>query len=244
MKNTLRALFSAARERELPSLLIGGNAIVLLGLPRMTVDIDLLVPDGKRPQWLDLMRDLGFRLIHGTAAFAQFQPGPDGMAPVDLMFVDEPTWKDLDAQAREEILADQPVRVPRVEHLIALKLHAAISPTRSGAEQDWQDIRHWSALGISIQPIHIFVNSSCATADRPPSTALSASRMNPEDNPPLATALNFPVFDAPQVDHLPTRMTWEQVMDETEPQRQFYMMHYDSPEKRLHAKNPAPFKLH
>jgi hypothetical protein len=141
MKNTLRALLSAASRRDLPFLLIGGNAVILLGFPRMTIDIDLLVPAEKRPQWLDLMRELGFRLLHGTEAFAQFQPGVEGMAPVDFMFVDAPTWTGLDSQARQETVADQPVRIPRVEHLVALKLHAASSPIRAAREQDWEDIR-------------------------------------------------------------------------------------------------------
>ena len=61
--------------------------MILLGSPRMTIAIDLLVPAEKRSQWLDLMRGLGFRLLHGTEAFAQFEanPGPDGrkMAPVE-----------------------------------------------------------------------------------------------------------------------------------------------------------------
>lgn len=115
--------------------------MILLGFARMTIDIDLLVPVEKRSQWLDLMRELGFRLLHGTEAFAQFEPGAAGMPPVDLMFVDAPTWKNLDAEAREETVADQPVRIPRIEHLIALKLHAAASPARDTREQDWEDIR-------------------------------------------------------------------------------------------------------
>lgn len=141
MKNTLRVLLSAAGGKDLPFLLIGGNAVVLLGFPRMTIDIDLLVPAEKRSQWLDLMRELGFRFINGTEAFAQFQPGSQGMAPVDFMFVDSATWKSLDEEAREETIAEQTVRIPRVEHLVALKLHAASSPTRGAREQDWEDIR-------------------------------------------------------------------------------------------------------
>jgi hypothetical protein len=141
MKNTLRALISAAHRLDLPFLLIGGNAVILLGFPRMTIDIDLLVPAEKRSQWLDLMRELGFRLLHGTEAFAQFQPGLEGMAPVDFMFVDAPTWKSLESEARKETIAGQSVRIPRVEHLIALKLHAASSPARAAREQDWEDIR-------------------------------------------------------------------------------------------------------
>ncbi len=107
----------------------------------MTIDVDLLVPAANRSQWLDLMRELGYRLLHGTEAFAQFQPGTQGMAPVDFIFVDAATWKNLDAEARREFIADHPVRIPRVEHLIALKLHAAASPTRDARQQDWEDIR-------------------------------------------------------------------------------------------------------
>ena len=70
--------------------------------------------------------------------------------------------------------------------------------------------------------------------------------MHPEKDPdPLATTvLNLPVFDSPPRDHSAWKMTWEQVMAETEPMRQFYMTHYDSPEKRLRNKNPAPFRMH
>lgn len=115
--------------------------MILLGVPRMTLDIDLLVPDGKRSQWLDLMRELGFRLSHGTEVFAQFQPGAEEMAPVDLMFVDAGTWNQLETGARSESIADQRVKIPRPEHLVALKLHAAASPGREAKEQDWEDIR-------------------------------------------------------------------------------------------------------
>jgi hypothetical protein len=141
MKNTLSMVLGAANRRGLRCLLIGGNAVIHLGYQRLTLDIDLLVPERKRSQWLDLMRELGFRFLHGTKAFAQFQPGAPEMAPVDLMFVDAATWKILDSEARQEMIADQPVRIPRVEHLIALKLHAASSPTRDGRELDWEDIR-------------------------------------------------------------------------------------------------------
>jgi len=141
MQATLQKIVQAATVRELRSLLIGGNAVVLLGFPRMTIDIDLLVPSAKRSLWLDLMRELGFRLLHGTEAFAQFEPGSSEMVPVDLMFVDASTWEKLDAEARQEIVAENHVRVPRIEHLIALKLHAASSPTRSKPETDWEDIR-------------------------------------------------------------------------------------------------------
>jgi len=60
---------------------------------------------------------------------------------VDLMFVDDHTWALLSAEPLERNLAGHSVRLPRPEHLIALKLHAASSPDRSKPEADWEDIR-------------------------------------------------------------------------------------------------------
>ncbi len=141
MNNTLAKLLAAASRAGLPFLLIGGNAVILLGFPRFTLDVDLLVPEAKRSQWLDLMRELGFRLAHGTETFAQFQPTDADTVPVDLMFVDGATWSKLDSEARVQTVAEFKVRLPRPEHLVALKLHAAASPSRDASEQDWQDIR-------------------------------------------------------------------------------------------------------
>jgi len=67
--------------------------------------------------------------------------------------------------------------------------------------------------------------------------------MNPEKDLLATTVLNLPVFDSPRRDRGPGKMTWEAVMDQTEPQREFYVKHFDSPEKRLRNKNPAPFRM-
>jgi hypothetical protein len=137
----ITAILRAAAERELPSLLIGANAVLLLGYLRNTIDLDLLVPEQSRSQWLDLLRELGYRFFHGAAGFAQFE-SPDRMGPpVDLMFVEQETWEKLLTGAKEMQLGSERVRLPRPEYLIALKLHAAASPTRSKPELDWEDIR-------------------------------------------------------------------------------------------------------
>lgn len=63
------------------------------------------------------------------------------MAPVDLMFVDAGTWKKLASDPGHVELAGRSVDIPRPEHLVAMKLHAAASPTRRKPESDWEDIR-------------------------------------------------------------------------------------------------------
>ena len=91
MQETLGRIVEVATSRDLPFLLIGGNAVILFGFARSTIDIDLLVPTRLRSAWLDLMRELGFRLYHGTGAFAQFEPEEKTISSVDLMFVSRPS---------------------------------------------------------------------------------------------------------------------------------------------------------
>ncbi len=95
MEKDVTAILRCASERGLPSLLIGGNAVILLGYFRNTVDLDLLLPEQSRSRWLDLLHELGYRFFHGGDAFAQFEPPERSAAPVDLMFVDQATWEKL-----------------------------------------------------------------------------------------------------------------------------------------------------
>lgn len=115
--------------------------MIMLGYIRNTVDLDLLVPESARSDWLDLLRELGYRFFHGTAAFAQFESSDKTGSPVDLIFVEQSTWEKLKEGAKEMDLGGERVVLPRPEYLVALKLHAAASPTRSKPEVDWEDIR-------------------------------------------------------------------------------------------------------
>ena len=141
MKEEITAVLRQAAERGLPSLLIGAHAVIILGYIRNTADLDLLVPEEKRSEWLDLLRELNFRFFHGTDVFVQLEAGTPGGVPVDLMFVDAPTWSRLCEGASVKDLGGAPVLVPKPEHLVALKLHSAMSPTRSKPAVDWEDIR-------------------------------------------------------------------------------------------------------
>lgn len=141
MEESVVTILRSSAERGLPRLLIGGNAVILLGYIRSTADVDLMVPASSRSRWLDLLRELGWKFYNGTGTFAQFEPPEKGGTPVDLMFVDPGTWDKLLAESREVELAGQVVRLPKPEFLVALKLHAASSPTRSKPESDWEDIR-------------------------------------------------------------------------------------------------------
>jgi len=79
--------------------------------------------------------------------FSRQKPSPSSSQRIKLALLSiscslrEATWEKLIAGAREMDLSGQRVLVPRPEYLVALKLHAAASPTRSKPEVDWEDIR-------------------------------------------------------------------------------------------------------
>jgi hypothetical protein len=141
MEKTVKTILSEAAKRNLPFLLIGGNAVIVYGHPRTTIDLDLLIPEIMRSAWLDTLRELGFRFHHGTDAFVQLEPGSAEFSPVDLMFVDARTWELLARAPQHHEILGQKAALPRPEHLVALKLHAARSLARSKPETDWEDIR-------------------------------------------------------------------------------------------------------
>jgi len=137
----IRIASAALQEGLSDFLLVGGNAVVLYGVPRFTRDVDFLIPAADDLRWRDFLAAQGFTFIHGTPGFSQFS-GPDPACPrVDLMLVDPSTWEKLEAESVTRSLTDElALKLPVVHHLIAMKLRAAASSTRANPEQDWSDI--------------------------------------------------------------------------------------------------------
>jgi hypothetical protein len=118
------------RQRRLPFLIIGGHAVNLYGFPRETADLDFLVCSDDRPPWIALFNDLGYHIFSDRPNFVQLTSQKETAWPVDLMLVQPSTFKPmLDASRAVEFYGTHS-RVPTLEHLIALKLHA-IKNTRS-----------------------------------------------------------------------------------------------------------------
>src|SRR5262249_18311768 len=119
----LRHLIDQARARGLAFVVVGGHAVAAHGYTRQTVDLDLLVRDEDRRPWVDFLTGLGYRVFHEDPAFVQLAAPTTAHWPVDLLVVGEPTFASVLAEAQEVDLGGQRVRVPSVEHLLALKLH-------------------------------------------------------------------------------------------------------------------------
>ena len=63
------------------------------------------------------------------------------------------------------------------------------------------------------------------------------------DRSAFAIDLNLPEFDAPQVEHWPSKMSWSDAMRSFAATRARYMREFDSPQQRLRDKNPERFRL-
>jgi hypothetical protein len=62
-------------------------------------------------------------------------------------------------------------------------------------------------------------------------------------NDSFALDLNLPAFDAPQVEHWPSPMSWSEAMRHFALTRERFMREFDSPAQRLHDKNIEQFHL-
>jgi hypothetical protein len=70
------------------------------------------------------------------------------------------------------------------------------------------------------------------------------SKVSRAKNNRFASDLRLPTFDEPLMEPWPMNMSWEDAMRSFAPWRDYYMQHFDSPEKRLRDKNPQRFSLH
>ncbi|MGD0744809.1 MAG: nucleotidyl transferase AbiEii/AbiGii toxin family protein [Verrucomicrobiota bacterium] len=108
----------------IPFLVIGGYAVFAHGYVRATDDLDLIVQRGRRAQLGELFGDMGMSVKSDAANFVQFDSRDEAGMAVDLMFVSDEVFSQLEQAAVEARVEDTCVRVVSLPHLIALKCHA------------------------------------------------------------------------------------------------------------------------
>lgn len=122
--NLFEILLRLSRDYSLPFVVIGGHAVNALGYSRQTLDLDLMVRRADRDAWLAALGQVGYALDRDGEVFAQLSPGIQGMWPIDLMLVNESTFAGILSESTEKEFRSVKLRVPSLEHLCALKLHA------------------------------------------------------------------------------------------------------------------------
>ena len=131
-----------AGKLKLPYLLVGGHAVLLYGVIRLTRDMDLLIPDTRIDAWTYLLtKNLGYRLFQSSHAFLRFEHDSQDYIPIDFMVVNGSTWEKLIARTETRLLDHNlQIRLPHPTHLIAMKLTALSAPHRRKDNSDWFDI--------------------------------------------------------------------------------------------------------
>jgi len=138
----LETLDAETRHRNLQFLVIGGLAINKYGFCRDTADLDIFVCQQDRAGWLELFSELGYTVLQDGGNFIQFTPPAQNAWPVDLMLVKEKTFLPIFAASKEADLFGTSVRIPALEHLIALKLHALKHTRPHRFLKDFMDVEN------------------------------------------------------------------------------------------------------
>ena len=138
--NVLERINSESGKNDLSFLIIGGHAVNTYGVQRTTADIDLLVDRQERDSWKSLILKMNYEATHEADNFIQFRHKELGHWPLDLMFVDTEIFEKLLADSESKSVGNNNVKVPKVEHLIALKLHALKEDLAHRENKDTQDV--------------------------------------------------------------------------------------------------------
>jgi hypothetical protein len=129
-----------------PSAVAGGVALAAYGNPRLTIDLDIVTESGAQPDLVTALEAAGYRTLYRSTGFSNHLHADAEWGRVDMIYVDAATSAKLFPATR---LLPGPggraIRVPRPEHLIAMKVQAiANAPERT--LQDLADIRQLLAL--------------------------------------------------------------------------------------------------
>jgi hypothetical protein len=118
------AIHEEARNRRLRFLLIGGLAVNHYGFSRETADLDFFISRDDREGWMKMLSDFGYASYHDGGNFIQYDAPDKNAWPVDLMLVREETFAPIFEASLDAEFYGEKSKVPSLEHLIALKLHA------------------------------------------------------------------------------------------------------------------------
>jgi predicted nucleotidyltransferase len=124
LKCPIQKISRSAGEVGVSFLVIGGFAVHAHGYVRTTDDLDLIVPGGQRARWSRLLDSFGMVVKNDAATFVQFDPQDEADMGVDLMFVSEKVFEQLNQFAVETTVEGVQVKVVSLLHLIALKCHS------------------------------------------------------------------------------------------------------------------------
>lgn len=137
---TLRMVDAFFSRHGQPYALAGAAALSAYGLARATQDLDLVADAGFQDPLVAHLEESGYRTLHRSAGYSNHLHHDVALGRLDFIYVAGDTSRRLFEQSREKPFAGRSVRVPRAEHLAAMKVQAMKNdPDRR--LQDLADVR-------------------------------------------------------------------------------------------------------
>jgi hypothetical protein len=132
-------LSSLFAKHKIRSVLVGGYALIANKVQRMTFDIDFMVTAPDCAKIEPSIISAGYSIFNRTSSFVQFKSEKPGLRDLDFLIGDPRTVEMLITQGREITIAGGTFVVPKLRHLIAMKLHA-IAGNKKRQIKDFPDI--------------------------------------------------------------------------------------------------------
>jgi hypothetical protein len=119
------------------SAVAGGLALAAYGNPRLTLDLDMVTEAPAQPALVPALEAIGYVTLYRSPGFSNHQHADREWGRLDVIYVNEATASRLFAASRTVPgPGGRPIRVPRPEHLIAMKVQAI----KNAPERLWQDM--------------------------------------------------------------------------------------------------------
>ena len=120
---------------------IGGVALVVYGLPRTTVDLDLVVESAAQDDLIRFLESRGYETLHRSSGYSNHKHPDPHWGGVDLVYIGGETSRELFAASRlSQGPGGLPIPLPKPEHLAAFKI-VAMKNDPSRTFQEMADIR-------------------------------------------------------------------------------------------------------
>jgi predicted nucleotidyltransferase len=130
------------QERGIRLFIVGGYAVNALGYSRNTNDVDCLIVTDDLPKVNEAFREKGFSLFGKEQTHARYFSPDSFPGLVDVLLVNSSTFEKMWLERVPATIQGHPFHVPRLEHIIAMKLHA----TRNQSQRRIKDLLDISEL--------------------------------------------------------------------------------------------------
>jgi hypothetical protein len=137
--SVFKFLSSLFTRHKVQCVLVGGYALIVNKVQRMTFDVDFIVTAADCSRIEPDIIKAGYSVFNRQESFIQFKSEKLGLRDIDFLIGDRQTLEGLITQGKKVVIAGEPFIVPSPEHLIAMKLHS-IAGNRKRELKDFPDV--------------------------------------------------------------------------------------------------------